>query len=215
MRRSVLGLLFGITVFFLLPGHCAADTVIFSNINNSPNPVCCGYAVGTYPGTSNVFIDTFPFTVQGGSFTLTTVGFLESQSSTGTSDGFTLYLYADSAGAPGTVLESWQGIPATAQIALGTASSTGNITLFSGQQYWFGVTTTDPLQTGVWWINPGLVEGTGCDFLNGVLIPCDSTLAVGAFEISGTPVPEPSSLFLLGAGLLALGPLIRVRLGRL
>jgi hypothetical protein len=176
-------------------GNCiqfvnTGDYVIFNNTNNSANPVCCGYAVGLYPGSANVFIDAFPFTVQGGSYRLDEVGLLTStDGAVGPApSGLSLFVYADSGGKPGAVLESWQAIPVGNTITLQTAMSSKRPILQQGQQYWFGVTTTNPQETAIWWINPALAQSTACGFLNGALLPC-ATLATGAFEILGSSSP--------------------------
>jgi hypothetical protein len=206
MTGQRLGLAGFSVVLATLAGLRTAEAgTIFNNTNNSANPVCCGYAVGLYPGSTTVFVDAYPFTVLGASYRLDTVGLLESiDGAIGPAPGgLSLFVYADSVGVPGAVLESWQGIPVDSTITLDTASSALHPFLQQGQQYWFGVTTTNPQETAIWWINPALVQGTGCASANGGPFTC-LTNAVGAFEILGTPTPEPSMIVLLSTGLAVL-----------
>jgi hypothetical protein len=200
VKRILPAFLFFVLGSLVYPSTGFAET-IFSNISNSPNPVCCGYAVGTYPATTNVFIDTFPFTPLGNSFRLDRVGLLESEiNNLLVPAGLTLFLFKDSSDAPGGVLESWINIPVTPLITHEMAVSLVHPILQQGQQYWFGVTTTTPQDTAVWWINPGLVTARGCANINGGPYFCADG-AAGAFEILGTrTVPAPVTLLLLGAG---------------
>jgi hypothetical protein len=176
---------------------------IFDNTNNSAG----GYAVGLYPGSTNVFIDAFPFTVTGGSFRLDTVGLLESSfAATLAPGGLSLFLYSDSSGLPSTVLESWQGVPVPPTISRETVASVSNPVLQKDRQYWFGVTTTSPNETAVWWINPA-TQSAGCASINGGAFSCSPPgNQVGAFVITGTPttVPELGTLALFGIGLICM-----------
>ncbi len=96
MRPILPGLLFFAFSSVFYPSTGSPGT-IFSNINNSPSSVCCGYAVGTYPGTTNVFIDAFPFTPLGNGFRLDSVGLLESEfRDLPVPAGLTLFLFSDS-----------------------------------------------------------------------------------------------------------------------
>jgi uncharacterized protein (TIGR03437 family) len=53
-------------------------------------------------------------------------------------------------------------------------------------QYWFGVTTTNPQQTAVWWVSPASVQTPICDTLNGAPNNCFTVAAANAFEILGS-----------------------------
>jgi hypothetical protein len=158
--------------------------------DNTTNSVCCGYAVGLYPGSSNTFVDAYSFTVPSHNYQLDAVGLLSSiNAAIGPApNGLTLFLYADSNGSPGAVLETWDGVPVPGSITLVTTPSVAHPLLQAGLRYWFGVTTTNPAETAIWWINPALVQGTGCGSINGGDFSC-STLGVGAFQIVGQVVP--------------------------
>lgn len=110
-------------------------------------------------------------------------------------EDFNLYLYSDSSGLPGTDLGEIGSGAASSTTGYVTVDASGSLTLTSGDTYWLvmgpansdtnvlwyeGGSTKVPTATGT----PGSFSGIG-----------DTTLQ---FEIDGTPVPEPSSLWLIG-----------------
>ena len=170
----------------ILPAWANAEVRQQTIFDNTINSLCCGYVVGLYPSSSDVYIDTFPFTVQGSSYQLREVSLLASGAAPG---GLSLFLYEDAGGKPGAVLESWQGVSAGSTVSRITTNSVKRPILEDGKQYWFGVSTTNPSETAIWWINPGAAVSAACSFANGTLLPCLNSLATGAFTISGMPLP--------------------------
>lgn len=187
------------------PGN--ADTV-FDNTSGVPTS---GYIVGLNPNTGDSYLLSYSFTPTG-NFQLDSVGAIVSVAGGG-DPTLSYFLYADSGGEPGTVLESWTGVTVPSTATLETVAATSDIILAAGQQYWFGVTTDIPTDSAAWWINPAGDTSTGCDSINSGPFTC-GTSATGAFQISGTPVPEPGALSMLCAGLLGCLGLAQRRLRR-
>ena len=182
-------------------GSAATAATIFNNTNNSNNLPCCGWIVGQYPNTTNVWELIYEFPVQGGDYSLDSIGFLQSDADPNNpvSAGYTVSLYSDAGGVPGAPLESWQGILGTNSISLATSTSVLHPTLSSGQNYWFGVTTTNPLQTGIWITNPAGYSLISCDFLNGNPNSCGTPQIGGAFLLLGTPLNQVQVSWLGGS----------------
>jgi uncharacterized protein (TIGR03437 family) len=174
--------------------YARAQQVIFDNATAPLNTYFFNDPIGVNPVTGLNVLAAFPFAVQGASYILDEVGLVTSINGPGAAatNGLNLFVYADAGGKPGVVLESWQGVPVNAGIALQTAMSAKHPVLEPGQ-YWFGVTTTNPLQTAVWWVSPASVQTATCDTLNGAPNPCFTVAAANAFEILGSRCQSASS----------------------
>ncbi len=189
--RRLLSLIFvvasPVVAIAILSPYARAQQVIFDNATSPLDTYSANDPVGVNPVTGLNVLAAFPFTVQGASYILDQVGLVTSTSSTGAGapSGLSLFVYADAGGKPGVVLESWQGIPVNSGIALQTAMSVKHPVLEAGQ-YWFGVTTTNPQQTAVWWVSPTSMQTPICDTLNGTPNDCFTVAAANAFEILGS-----------------------------
>jgi hypothetical protein len=124
---------------------------------------------------------------------------------------FQVLLMTSSGGLPGNIIEI---ITVTAPTSAGivTANSALHPVLTSGTQYWLAVFAPEPDTFGIWnlalndFSTPHAVafnSPTGPWVLNNV--------NRSAFQINGEPVPEPSTMLLLGTGLASLGTAVRKR----
>ncbi len=156
----------------------------------------------------------------GGDFKLTDVQ-LPLQSGTTLTGTANIYLTANNAGVPGTVLESWLGVTgepfALPQLNAITLTSVLNPTLSNGSEYWLVVGPATDVSAKAWnytWFGPGasasnLLANTtphsGIPTLAGPWA-YDGAPLQNAFAIEGTPTvitsstPEPAMIPLL-AGL--------------
>jgi hypothetical protein len=112
-------------------------------------------------------------------------------------NSFTVTLYADNAGSPGTALESFSLTNAPAfgtSFTPETFTSVSLPTLTAGTSYWLGVAASDPNSStdGAWNFNSMGALGTDVRPPNA---PATST-TLPAFAVNVTAVPEPSSLAL-------------------
>jgi hypothetical protein len=119
-------------------------------------------------------------------------------------------LEADASGVPsGINLDSISvtGLTPSPGSSLITATSISHPSLVAGSLYWLLLVETNPAQVG-WMVNSTGDVATSTDLLVGIDTTSgpwvtDSGITRPAFQIDGTP--EPGTIVLLGAGLIALG----------
>jgi hypothetical protein len=144
----------------------------------------------------------------GTTFTVTNSGFLENillpvESNADFANIDSVGLYADSAGEPGTLLESWAALlPAEGNVPpLTDLTSVENPLLTAGTQYWLVI---DAPLAGVMWdlndqgVDGGAWSGTSLDGLSQIF-SADATPAIDV-----TSMPEPSSAVFCGLAFLGL-----------
>lgn len=206
MRKSLRTTLCAVAIAAFLPSLASAD-VVFSDLGPGNTYNCCvGWTVAAGVGAPSV-ADAMGFTPSADyNFTQIDLGI-------GVIPGFSsavfVYLVNDSGGLPGnTFFDSWALGPmptfGTTDNALVTLTANAPFQLLAGQTYWIWIQPAVPSTRAAWnWNSTGITGLAAQTDANGKFQLRDGTPR-GAFDVLGTTVPEPSSFWFAGAGLIGL-----------
>ncbi len=205
--KSLCTILIGVWLLLFIASEARADTIVFSNFgpgmtfNQTQGLAITGSNLG---GVIFAHAFTPSETVTFSSAQLAMLLVAEP-------NHFQVLLMTSSGGLPGNIIETITvTMPTSAGIV--TANSALHPVLTSGTQYWLAVFAPEPNTFGGWMFSLndfstpqalGFTSPTGPWVVNNV--------TRSAFQINGEPIPEPSTMLLLGTGLATLGTAVRKR----
>jgi hypothetical protein len=208
--KSLCPILIGAWLVLFSASEARADAVVFSNFgpgmtfNQTQGFAVAGALVDpVIPAHAFTPLETFTFSSAELAMALV-----------GGPNHFQVLLMTSSGGLPGNIIETITLIDAVPVSPSGivAANSALHPVLTSGTQYWLVVFAPEPTTFGIWnfslndFSTPqafGFTSPTGPWVVNNV--------TRSAFQINGEPIPEPSTMLLLGTGLAALGTAVRKR----
>ena len=206
--KSLCTILIGVWLLLFIASEARADTIVFSNFGP-------GMTFNQTQGLSITGSNLFGGVIFAHAFTPSeTVTFSSAQVAmllVAEPNTFQVLLMTSSGGLPAEILET---ITVTAPTFPGIVSANSALhpVLTSGTQYWLAVFAPEPNTFGIWnlalndFSTPqarGFTSPTGPWVVGNV----NRT----AFQINGEPIPEPSTMLLLGTGLATLGAAVRKR----
>lgn len=211
--KSLRTILIGVGLVLFIASEARADTVVFSNFGPGMTfNELQGFAVTGSGDPLGGAIAALAFTPSG-TFTFSSAQ-LAMNLVTGPNH-FQVLLMTSSGGFPGNIIETITLTDAVPMFPpqIVVANSALHPVLTGGTQYWLVAFAPEPSTFGIWNLSfndfsspqaRGFVSPTGPWI-------AANTLIKPAFQINGEPVPEPSTMLLLGTGLAALGTAVRKR----
>ena len=205
--KSLCTILIGVWLLLFIASEARADTIVFSNFGPG---MTFNQTQGVSVTASNLFGD-----IPAHAFTPSqTVTFSSAQLAmllVAEPNHFQVLLMTSSGGLPGNIIETITvTMPTSAGIV--TANSALHPVLTSGTQYWLAVFAPEPNTFGIWHLALNDFSTPQALAFNSPTGPwVVNNVTRSAFQINGEPIPEPSTMLLLGTGLAALGTAVRKR----
>jgi hypothetical protein len=186
-------------------GYQSSPVIIFDNFpGNTYLPQ--GWTIGLAFGDN--YTPAMSFTVSGGTYKLDTIQIaLNSGNAYSTSTGVSVALASDVGGAPNTTaMETWADLTIKGINNPPLTLNSAGITLTDGTTYWVIASTTAGSNTQAMWNMNSLSQVGGLSRKNSGpwTANTDSAAMTGAFRVTGTAIPEPTTMLFLGLSLVGL-----------